>query len=95
MVLPCTVATTIEMDDVAPIEEDHICVRFIRKKHKCIMLFLMVLLVFGQIYQGIGQAYSGGSTIDLTPFGDLVKLLRDVLFNGTISLDLKDAVCKL
>lgn len=55
----------------------------------------MVLLVFGQIYQGIGQAYSGGSTIDLTPFGDLVKLLRDVLFNGTISLDLKDAVCKL
>lgn len=75
-------AADVELGDVLPaLPEDHILVRFIRKKYKCIVVFMMFFICAQQVSNNLLQGLKV-SPLTAENLNDVVKM---ILENKTVA----------
>ena len=69
-------AATVELGDVLPaIPEDHLLVRFIRKKYKCIMVFMLFFICAQQMSSTLLQSFKA-NPMSAEKISEILKMLK-------------------
>lgn len=69
-------AATVELGDVLPeIPEDHLLVRFIRKKYKCIMVFMLFFICAQQMSSTLLQTFKA-NPMSAENINEILKMLK-------------------